>query len=119
MVEAKNQLDSLIYSTEKSMADLKDKLSPEDQGRINTALEDSKKALESNDADKIKAAQENLMKAAHKLSEEVYRKASGGGGTPGGGTSGGGGDGSAGKGEGAAKGEGVVDADFEEVRGDR
>jgi molecular chaperone DnaK len=121
LVEVRNQLDSLVYSTEKSMSELKDKLSPDDQGKINTALDDAKKALEANDADKIKAAQENLMKAAHKLSEEVYRKAAGGAGPTGGagGPEGGagGGDG-AGKSDGASKGDGVVDADFEEVRGD-
>ncbi|RMD88157.1 MAG: molecular chaperone DnaK [Candidatus Dadabacteria bacterium] len=76
LVEARNNLDSLIYSTEKSMADIKDKLSESETKELNDVLEESKKALEQDDVSKIREAMEKLTKASHKLSEEVYKKAS-------------------------------------------
>lgn len=135
LIEARNHLDALIYSTEKSLTDLGDKVSADDKGRIQTALEDAKKALESSEVAAIKAAQDTLMKASHKLAEEMYKRTSAGGPGPeaqsGGGAEGngsqsgsqGGGsqgssqsDSQSGKGSGKPGGDDVVDADFEEVR---
>jgi molecular chaperone DnaK len=108
VVEEKNKLDSLVYSTEKTLSDLADKVSADLKGSVNTAVEDAKKALESGDADKIKSAYAALEKASHKLSEEAYKRAAeaeaGAAGAEG-----------AANGASAAK-EDVVDADYEEVR---
>lgn len=110
LVEARNRLDSLIYSTEKTISDLGDKLSADDKGAANLALEAAKKALESGDAATINAATETLTKSSHKLSEEMYKKAAGK--TADGNNAGGPGP----DGAGGAKPDDVVDADFEEVR---
>ena len=118
-VEVKNTLDSLVYGTEKQIADLGEKISAEDRGTINTALEDAKKALEGDDLDAMKAATESLTKASHKLSEQMYKKASEGGAAAGAGAAGS--SESSGAREDASSDsaktdEDVVDADFEEVR---
>jgi molecular chaperone DnaK len=113
-IEARNKLDSLIYSTEKSLGDLGEKLGAEEKGKVDLALEEAKKALESTEAVVLNEAYESLMKATHKLSEEMYKKAAAGAA---------GGDGastdasssSASSAAGGAKGDDVVDADFEEV----
>lgn len=111
LVEARNQLDSLVYNTEKSMKEFGDKLSQEDRSSLNSALEGAKAVLEDGDHDSVTRAMETLSQASHKLSEEMYKKASDKGAGPddssknGGPEEGGSGDG-----------EDVVDADFEEVR---
>ncbi len=116
VIEARNELDSMIYNTERSLKEVSAQLSAEDQGMVNTALEEAKKALESGDVEAIKSATEKLTSASHKVSEEMYKKATKaaaeGGGTDGAGASG--------ASDGAKKDEGdVVDADFEEVRDNR
>ena len=111
-IEARNQLDTLIYSTEKSLGELGEKLSPEDRGTVDTALEEAKKSLESKDVEELKRAHETLMKSTHKLSEEMYKRA-----TAGAAAESGAGAASAGPStNGAGKQDDVVDADFEEVR---
>jgi molecular chaperone DnaK len=112
MVEERNKLDTLVYSTEKTMNELSDKASPEIKGAVNTALEDAKKALEANDQDKMKSAYAELEKAAHKLSEEAYKRAAASGEASGAEA------GNGSQGADAGK-EDVVDADYEEVRGDK
>jgi molecular chaperone DnaK len=111
VVEARNHLDSLVYNTERSLGEIKDKLSADDLGTVNTALEGAKKALESNDLTQMQAASEALTKASHKVSEEVYKKAAAQGGAAGAGATGGAANGAQSKPD-----EDVVDADFEEVR---
>ena len=74
-IEAHNQLDSLVYSTEKSLADHKDEMDAETVGNIESALEKSKKALEGDDTEAMKAATEELTTASHKLAETMYAKA--------------------------------------------
>ncbi|MBI4597454.1 MAG: molecular chaperone DnaK [Candidatus Omnitrophica bacterium] len=71
--EAKNQADQLVYATEKSLKDLGDKVSQEERLRIEQAVRDVKEAIKSDDAGKITQATEALMKASHKLAEEVYK----------------------------------------------
>jgi len=111
MVEARNHLDTLIYSSERSLGELKDKLPAEEQGRLNSALEEAKKALDSKDKATIEAAAEKLTQASHKLSEEMYKRASAQHASAAGGGNGASKEGSA---ESKAD-DNVVDADFEEV----
>ncbi|RKY42872.1 MAG: molecular chaperone DnaK [Candidatus Makaraimicrobium thalassicum] len=75
LVESKNQLDSLIYATEKAVKEYGDKVSDDEKKKVNEAAEKAKKALASEDTGEIKKAQEDLMKASHKLSEEMYKDA--------------------------------------------
>ena len=74
-IEAHNQLDALVYSTEKSLADHKDETDAETVGNIEAALEKAKKALEGDDTEAMKAATEELTQASHKLAEAMYAKA--------------------------------------------
>ncbi|HSH69003.1 MAG TPA: molecular chaperone DnaK [Deferrisomatales bacterium] len=108
LVEERNKLDGLVYSSEKSLKEFGDKIDAASRSTIETAMAEAKSALEAEDPEKMKAAYETLTNASHKLAEEMYKKAAaegdaGGGGTPGAGAAGGGD-------------EGVVDADFEEVK---
>ena len=110
--EARNQLDSLVYASEKTMTELGDKLGADEKALVTAALEKSKKALEDNDLDAIKAATEELNKASHKMSEEMYKKAASEQAAAGGSSEGP-------KDESkkdSSKDEGVVDADYTEVR---
>jgi len=75
-VEARNRLDGLVYSVEKTLGEHKEKLSPDELGQVNSALEEAKKALEQDEAGPLKAAAESLEKATHKLAEVMYRDAS-------------------------------------------
>ncbi len=108
LVEAKNHADSLIYSTEKSIKDLGDKVDGNTKEQINGVIERLRKAMEGSDAEEIKKITEELTQASHKLAEAMYAKASQeqAGGGPGTDTGAGG----------PSKEEDVVDADFEEVK---
>ncbi len=74
-VEARNQLDTLIYGTEKGLSDNKDKVDAESLGAINAALEEAKKALDSDDLATLESASEKLTQASHKLAEVMYADA--------------------------------------------
>ena len=73
-VEARNRLDSLVYSTEKTYEENREKLSADDKGVLESALAEAKKALEGDDADAIRAAAGKLEQASHKLAEAMYRQ---------------------------------------------
>jgi molecular chaperone DnaK len=73
LVETKNQLDTLVYSTEKAVKDYGDKVSDDEKKKISEAVEKAKTALKTDNADEMKKAQEELTKASHKLSEEIYK----------------------------------------------
>jgi len=75
LVETRNQLDSFIYSTEKAKKDYGDKISEEDKKKIDEALENARKKLDSEDVEEMKKAQEELQQASYKLSEEMYKQA--------------------------------------------
>ena len=75
LVDARNQLDTLIYSIEKSVKDYGNKVSEGERKKIEEALEKAKKAMSSDDADELKKVQEELAKTSHKLAEEVYKDA--------------------------------------------
>jgi molecular chaperone DnaK len=74
--EAHNQLDSLIYSTEKSLKEHGGDLEAAVRGEIEAALEKAKKAAEGQDAETLRAAAEELTRSSHKLAEAMYAKAS-------------------------------------------
>ena len=76
LAEARNHLDSLIYTTEKSLKEYGDKIDSADKQRIDDAIAKAKKAMESNDLQTIKSAQEELTTSSHKLAEAMYAKAS-------------------------------------------
>lgn len=73
--ELRNQADTMVYSTEKSLKEYGDKVSPEEREKIEKTLKAAKEALAGSDLEKIKKTQEELSKASHKLAEEVYKEA--------------------------------------------
>ncbi|HNX72864.1 MAG TPA: molecular chaperone DnaK [Spirochaetales bacterium] len=75
-VEARNEADSLLYATEKSVGEFGDKVSASDKQNIQNAMQDLKKAMEGNDTELIKQKTEALKQASYKLSEEIYKNAS-------------------------------------------
>jgi molecular chaperone DnaK len=104
LVEAKNHADALVHSTEKAMAEHGDKVSPEEKSAIEAAIGELKTALESDDAEAITGKTATLMQASMKLGEAMYQAQQG---EPAAGPS-------------AAPAEdGVVDAEFEEVKDDK
>ncbi len=74
-IEIKNQADSLVYSTERTLAEHGDKVPAADRQEIEKALGELKEALKGDDVERIKREQENLTKASHKLAEVMYREA--------------------------------------------
>jgi len=104
-VEAKNQAESLIHSTEKSLKDYGDKVTADEKGAIETAITDLKGVLDGEDADLIKEKTGALAEASMKLGEAMYKQS---------------------QAEAEAKAQGsdkaedddVVDAEFEEVKDD-
>jgi len=113
-IEAKNQLDSMVYNIEKMLKEHGDKISGSERGDVENALADAKKALESNDKAQMEKARENLTAASHKLAEQMYKAAQPqGGAQPGpGATQGAGPSGGDGQGK---KDEGVIDAEYVDV----
>jgi molecular chaperone DnaK len=75
-VEARNQLDSLVYSTEKSLSEYGSDLDAGVKESIEVALKQAKETLEGQDADAMRKAAEALSQASHKLAEAIYAKAS-------------------------------------------
>ncbi|MEA2344461.1 MAG: molecular chaperone DnaK, partial [Thermoanaerobaculia bacterium] len=74
-IEAKNQLDSLVYQVEKMLNENRDKISGSDVSNLETAISDARKAMEQGGADNIKKATEALTTASHKLAEVMYQNA--------------------------------------------
>jgi len=118
-VEARNEADSLIYSTEKSLKDYGDKVDAAEKQKIESAVADLKSVLESDDPEEIKAKTEALKQASYKLAEEVYKQTSAQGQQAGGGqTADAGAQAGAADGEEASSGSGddnVEDVDYEVV----
>ena len=112
LVEARNSADALIYSTEKSIKELGDKVDSETKSKVEEASAALKKAMEGENTEEIKRLSEELTQISHKLAEAMYQQASaseqqadaGGESTD--------------QAGGAAPEEDVVDADFEEVKED-
>ncbi len=74
-VEVRNQADTLIYTTEKSLKDFGEKISKDEKEKIEKKSAELKEALKGKDTNKIKTTMEELMKASHKLAEEIYKQA--------------------------------------------
>ena len=109
VIESRNQLDNLVYQTEKVLSENKEKLPEGEVANVETAIGNAKEALDSDDLDTLKGAFEALTAASHKLAEVAYQNADGTeGAAPGSGPapeSDGGDDG----------GDDVIDAEFEEA----
>ena len=112
LVEARNQADTLIYSTEKSIKELGDKVDDETKSKVDAASAALKTAIEGEDTEEIKRLSEELTNVSHKLAEAMYQQASAAGQQANPGAE------SAEQPGGAAPDEDVVDADFEEVKED-
>src|SRR5699024_8290638 len=74
-IEVRNNAESLIYNSEKTLTDLGDKISSEEKSKVETEIENTKKALETNETDKIKEATEKLTKVFYEMSEQLYKNA--------------------------------------------
>jgi molecular chaperone DnaK len=111
VAEARNQLDSLIYTTEKSLKEYGDKIDASEKQNIEDAIAKAKKAMETDDVGAIKSAQEDLTRSSHKLAEAMYAKASKGAEAAATGPEAGTQEGPRQKAQ-----EDVVDADFEDVK---
>ena len=109
LVDARNMADSMIYSTEKSVKEVGDKLDDATKANITQAIDNLKKAAEGEDTEEIKRLTEELTQASHKLAETMYANANQGQDQ----AAGGAGPESA---AGPSQDEDVVDADFEEVQ---
>jgi molecular chaperone DnaK len=72
-VETRNRLDALVYNTEKTYNEQKEKLSADDKGQLEPAIADAKKALESEDAAEMERATAKLEQASHKMAEKLYQ----------------------------------------------
>ena len=103
LVEAKNQAEAVVHSTEKAMSEHGGKISGPDKDAIETALADLKTALEGDDAEGIAAKTQTLIQASMKLGEAMYAAQQGGEGD---------------QPDAASGGDDVVDAEFEEVSDD-
>ena len=79
-IEARNRLDGLVYSVEKTFAENKDKLDAAASGEIETAISEAKTALAGSDAEAMNNAFERLQTASHKLAEALYSQAGAAGG---------------------------------------
>jgi len=113
-IEVRNQTDSLVYSTERTLSEHGSKLGESDRKAIDEALGEAKEALKTDDVERMKRAQETLSKASHKLAEMMYREAQaqpGAGAQPGESS----GAGAQGQGRPGPKEGEVVDAEFEDL----
>ncbi|MBT7766129.1 MAG: molecular chaperone DnaK, partial [Bdellovibrionales bacterium] len=118
VVDTRNQLDSMVFASEKMIKDAGDKISDQSKQELEEAVKEAKGKLESEEIEELKAASERLQNVSHKISTEMYQAA---------GAAGAEGSADAGPGPGAEeaaqessqenkkKDEDVVDADFKEV----
>jgi molecular chaperone DnaK len=105
-IGARNRADSLVYSTEKTLSENRDKIPADEAAAAEKALEEARKAIEEGDVKRIEAATQKLTSASHRLAEALYRSATstGGEGQPS--------SDSGGTGAGPGKGDGdVIDAE--------
>jgi molecular chaperone DnaK len=122
-VEVRNNADSLVFQTEKTLKDLGDKVSSEDKGRIEAETSNVKSALAGNDSDAIKAATDRLSQVSYDVFGKVYQQANAQANAAGAGGAGyGAGDANYGGQSGpqsAPHDDNVVDADYEVVDDDK
>ncbi len=113
VVEVKNQAETLVYSTEKSVDELGEKLPEEDKTKIEACCEQLKKSIETDDVDAIKSDIEALTQVSHKMAEILYSQQAE---QQGGEASDGSGDTPASEEKSGKEDDDIVDADFEEVK---
>jgi len=116
LVEARNHADQLIYSTERSIKDLGEKVDSATKTKVEDAIANLRKVMDSDDKDQIRRASEELTNASHKLAEAMYQQASQAEGQKAGAE---GQQQQQGGARAAKPEEDVVDADFEEVKDDK
>ena len=105
-VEVRNQADALVYNTEKTLNENRDKIPATEASAIEAALKEAKEAIESGSTDRIREKMDLLTKASHRLAEVMYQQTAGkqkAEGAPGGGS-------------GKKPDDDVVDAEFEEKK---
>jgi molecular chaperone DnaK len=110
LVDARNQAEALIHSSEKSLQDLGEKVHSDERGRIESAISDLKDAVKSDDKGRIDAKARALGEATSTVMQRVYSEEA---------KAGAGGDGAGPQGPSQGKDEDVVDAEFEEVKEDK
>ena len=76
-IEVKNNAESLIYNSQKTLDELGDKISGEEKAKVETEIENVKKALETNSTDTIKEATEKLTTVFYEVSEKLYKQTAG------------------------------------------
>ncbi len=103
-IEVRNNADSLVYNTEKTLKDLGDKVSGEEKAKVEAEIANVKKTLEGNNIDDIKAATDKLTQEFYKISEKLYSNAGANAGATGAGQQAGN--------DANANGDNVVDADY-------
>jgi len=74
LIETRNHADSLIYSTEKTLREMGDKIDSTTRQNIETAVEKLRKTMEGEDVSALKTDMDQLMQASHKLAEEMYKR---------------------------------------------
>ena len=111
LIDARNAADALIYATEKSMAELGEKLPVGTKNEVDGVIGDLKRAMEGDNAAEIKRLTETLTHASHRLAESVYQQPG-----PGAGQQTGAGPGGSYGSSPSGNDEEVVDAEYEEVR---
>ncbi len=74
LIETRNAADQLIYSLEKNLEDHGEKLSDDERGNIQSALEELREAKDGDDADLIKQKMEQAQQASHRLAEQIYQQ---------------------------------------------
>jgi molecular chaperone DnaK len=107
-VETRNQLDSLVYQTDKTLREHRDNLAPDDVSAVEAALNEGQEALKGEDVSAMEKARDRITQASHKLAEAMYKRTS---------DSGGNGEQQGAKTADAKSKDGeVVDAEFEDVK---
>ena len=74
-IEVRNNAESLVYNSEKTLGELGDKISGEEKAKVEAEIENTRKALDSNNVDSIKEATEKLTKVFYEMSEQLYKNA--------------------------------------------
>jgi molecular chaperone DnaK len=72
-IEARNQLDTLVYSLEKTLREQEDKITGGERGEVENAIADAKQALASGNKDAMDKARQRLTETSHKLAEQMYK----------------------------------------------
>ncbi len=81
-IEARNEADIALFSAEKLMTDLGDKMSADEKGKVNARIDDLKKAIESGDVNRMRSAKSDLEKTVQEFSTRLYQEATPGGQQP-------------------------------------